>query len=123
MECTTWPITIEQLKDRGRPLLDGRADSWKAGQHEMGKPYSDDLRQRVVGAGQDGATIREIAEQIGVSIRSVVRFCRPHRETGSISPAKFGGYKGYVLAAREELVGQLVAYRPGPQKATGLPAF
>ena len=40
----------------------------------MGKPYSEDLRVRVVGAAQDGATIPEIAEQLGVSISSVVRF-------------------------------------------------
>jgi transposase len=41
-----------------------------------------------------------------------VRFRRLHRETGSVSPAKFGGYKGYALAAHEELVKQLVAEQP-----------
>src|SRR5258706_10166749 len=70
----------------------------------MGKPYSEDLRERVIGAAQDGATIPEIAEQFGVSISSVVRFRRLHRETGSVSPAKFGGYKAYALAAHEEVV-------------------
>ncbi len=75
----------------------------------MGKPYSEDLRERVIGAAQDGATIPEIAEQFGVSISSVVRFRRLHRETGSVSPAKFGGYKAYALAAHEELVRELVA--------------
>ena len=78
----------------------------------MAKPYSEDLRARVVGTGQDGATIPETAEQLGVSISSVVRFRRLHRETGSVSPAKFGGYKGYALAAHEELVRQLVAEQP-----------
>ena len=85
---------------------------WKGGQHGMGKPYSEDLRERVVGAAQDGATIPETAEQLGVSISSVVRFRRLHRETGSVSPAKFGGYKGYALAAHEGLVRQLVAEQP-----------
>jgi transposase len=75
---------------------------WKVGQHGMGKPYSDDLRERVVGATQDGATIPETAEPLGVSISSVVCFRRFHRETGSVSPAKFGGYKGYALAAHED---------------------
>src|SRR5271167_4310172 len=78
----------------------------------MGKPYSEDLRARVVRAAQDGATIPETAEQLRVSISSVVRFRRLHRETGSVSPAKFGGYKGYALAAHEELVRQLVAEQP-----------
>jgi len=78
----------------------------------MGKPYSEDLRERVIGSAQDGATIPEIAEQFGVSISSVVRFRRLHRETGSVTPAKFGGYKGYALVAHEELVMELVAEQP-----------
>jgi putative transposase len=78
----------------------------------MGKPYSEDLRTRVVRAVEEGATIPEIAERLGVSISSVVRFRRLHRETGSVIPAKFGGYKGYALAAHEDLVRQLVAEQP-----------
>jgi hypothetical protein len=54
-----------------------------------------------------------------VSISSVVRFRRLHRETGSVSPAKFGGYKGYALAAHEELVRELVA----GEQAKGLAAL
>jgi transposase len=75
----------------------------------MAKPYSDDLRARIVEAVEDGATIPESAEQCGVSISSVVRFLRLHRETGSVSPAQFGGYKEFALAAHEELVRKLVA--------------
>ena len=78
----------------------------------MGKPYSEDLRVRVVRAGQHGGTIPEIAEQFGVSISSVVRFRRLDRETGSVSPAKMGGYKGYALAAHEDLIRQLLAEQP-----------
>jgi transposase len=75
----------------------------------MAKPYSDDLRARIVEAVEDGATIPESAEQCGVSISSVVRFLRLHRETGSVRPAQFGGYKEFALAAHEELVRKLVA--------------
>ena len=78
----------------------------------MAKPYSEDLRARVIGAIEDGATIPEAAEQCGVSISSVVRFLRLHRETGSVSAARFGGYKGFALAAHEDLVRQLVAEQP-----------
>ncbi len=78
----------------------------------MAKPYSEDLRTRVVVAIEDGATIPEAAEQCGVSISSVVRFLRLHRETGSVSAAQFGGYKEFALAAHEELVRQLVAEQP-----------
>ena len=78
----------------------------------MAKPYSEDLRARIIEAVEDGATIPEAAEQCGVSISSVVRFLRLHRETGSVSPAQFGGYKEFALAAHEELVRQLVAEQP-----------
>ena len=78
----------------------------------MAKPYSEDLRRRVVGAIEGGATIPEAAEQCSVSISSVVRFLKLHRETGSVGSAKFGGYKDFALAAHEDLVRQLVAEQP-----------
>ena len=78
----------------------------------MAKPYSEDLRRRVIEAIEGDITIPEAAEQCGVSISSVVRFLKLHRETGSISSAKFGGYKDFVLAAHEDLVRQLVAEQP-----------
>ena len=78
----------------------------------MAKPYSEDLRRRVVGAIEGGATIPEAAEQCSVSISSVVRFLKLHRETGNVGSAKFGGYKDFALAAHEDLVRQLVAEQP-----------
>ena len=75
----------------------------------MAKPLSEDLRTRVVAVIESGATIPETAEQCEVSISSVVRFLRLQRETGSVSAAKFGGYKDFALAAHEDLVRQLVA--------------
>ena len=78
----------------------------------MAKPYSEDLRRRVVGAIESGATIPEAAEQCSVSISSVVRFLKLHRETGSVGSAKFGGYKDFALAAHEDLVRRLVAEQP-----------
>ena len=47
-----------------------------------------------------------------MSLSSVGRFLRLKRDTGSISPAKFGGYKPYALAAHEELVRHLLARQP-----------
>jgi transposase len=78
----------------------------------MAKPYSADLRRQVVGTIEGGATIPEAAEQCGVSISSVVRFLKLHRETGSVTPSKFGGYKDFALATHEDLVRQLVAEQP-----------
>jgi transposase len=78
----------------------------------MAKPLSEDLRRRVVVAIEGGATIPEAAEQCEVSVSSVGRFLRLYRETGSISSAKFGGYKDFTLAAHEDMVRQLVAEQP-----------
>jgi transposase len=78
----------------------------------MAKPYSEDLRRRVVETIDGGATIPEAAEQCGVSISSVGRFLRLQRETGGVRAAKFGGYKEFALAAHEELVRSLIENQP-----------
>ena len=78
----------------------------------MAKPYSEDLRRRVIEAIEDDMTIPETSEHCGVSVSSVVRFLKLHRETGSVSWAKFGGYKDFALAAHEDLVRSLVAEQP-----------
>jgi putative transposase len=78
----------------------------------MAKPYSEELRRRAVETISDGATIPETAERCGISISSIVRFLKLHRETGSVSPAKFGGYKDFALADHEKLVRQLVMDQP-----------
>ena len=78
----------------------------------MAKPYSEDLRRRIVETIDGGATIPEAAEQCGVSISSVVRFLKLHRDTGNISAAKFGGYKEFALAPHEEFVRGLIAEQP-----------
>src|SRR5260370_10618638 len=82
------------------------------GGEDVGKRWSGGLRRRVVGTVEGGSTIPEAAGQWGVSISSVVRFLKLHRETGSVESAKFGGYKDFALAAYEDLVRQLVAEQP-----------
>ena len=78
----------------------------------MAKPYSNDLRARVIAAIEEGATREEAAERHDVSLSSVGRLLRLKRDTGSFSPAKFGGYKPYALAAHEQLVRGLLAQQP-----------
>jgi len=78
----------------------------------MAKPYSNDLRARVIAAIEEGATREEAAERHHVSLSSVGRFLRLRRERGSVNAAKFGGYKPYVLARHEELVRHLLAKQP-----------
>ena len=78
----------------------------------MGKPYSEDLRQGVVQAIEAGHSYEEVADLYGVSISSVSRFVTRWRGTGSVSPEKFGGYKGYVLEPYRDRITQWIAARP-----------
>ena len=63
----------------------------------MGKPYSDDLRERVVAAIEAGHTRVKVAELYNMALSTVGGFIKRKRETGSVSPDKFGGYKTFAL--------------------------
>jgi len=78
----------------------------------MGKPYADDLRLVVVRLIEAGHTRPEAAELCGISLSSVGRYLRRYRTTGSVSPDKFGGYKGYALAKHGEWIKRWIAERP-----------
>ena len=78
----------------------------------MGKPYSDDLRERVVAAIESGDTREEVAELYNMALSTVGGFIKRKRETGSVSPDKFGGYKTFSLEPHTDLVRELVAQQP-----------
>ena len=60
----------------------------------MAKPYSMDLRERVVASVERGGLSRnEAARRIGVGISTVIHWVRRFRETGSVAPGQMGGYK------------------------------
>jgi transposase len=78
----------------------------------MGKPYSEDLRRSILQAIESGHSYEEAAGLCGVSVSSVSRFLTRWRSTGSVSPAKFGGYKRHVLERYEKRITQWVAGQP-----------
>jgi len=60
----------------------------------MGKPYSVDLRERVVAAVESrGLSCHQAAAQFGVGISTAINWVRRLRETGSVAPGKMGGHK------------------------------
>lgn len=63
----------------------------------MTRPYSNDLRERVVAAVVKGETTRSVAGRFGVAVSTVVKWHRRYRETGSVSPGKIGGHRRRVL--------------------------
>lgn len=58
----------------------------------MPRPYSMDLRERVVNACKEGGSAqREVAERFGVGLQTVVRWVGRERRTGSVAPSPMGG--------------------------------
>jgi transposase len=65
----------------------------------MGRPYSLDLRERVIAAVEEaGMSRRQAAAQFGLGISTVIVWVRRFRQTGSAAPGKMGGYKPKAIA-------------------------
>jgi transposase len=54
----------------------------------------------------------EVAELYNMALSAVGGFIRRKRETGSVSPDKFGGYKTFALEPHTDMVKELVAAQP-----------
>jgi transposase len=78
----------------------------------MPKPYSNDLRERVVREVEAGASRRSVAGKYHVSVSFVIKLMQQWRMQGSVQPAKFGGYKGYALAEHQKMVRQFLNEKP-----------
>ena len=78
----------------------------------MVKPYSDDLRERVVAALGAGESCRTVAQRFGIAPSTVVKWSKRLRETGSVSPAKMGGYVDYRLQPHRDFIHASVAATP-----------
>jgi transposase len=70
----------------------------------MAKPYSIDLRERVVKRTLAGESIRAVGEAFEVSSSAVSKWSGRQRTTGSVAPAQIGGYKPVILAAHRDFV-------------------
>src|SRR5262245_52252545 len=67
------------------------------GQHDMARPYSQDLRDRVIGSVVSGRTCRATAALFGVSVASVVKWSQRWRVSGSAAAKPMGGWKQLLL--------------------------
>src|SRR6266853_3666416 len=69
----------------------------------MGRPYSRDLRERVVAAvEEDGMSRRQAAAHFAVGISTVINWVRRFRETGSVAPGQMGGHKPKAIRDEHE---------------------
>jgi putative transposase len=57
-----------------------------------------DLRERAMARKAAGETNREIAEALDISASCVSKWTKRQRETGSLAPAQYGGYKRRTLS-------------------------
>jgi transposase len=70
----------------------------------MGRPYSIDLRERVVAAVETGGlSCHRAAEQFGVGVSTAIRWVGRLRETGSVAASKIGGYKPRAIAGEHRI--------------------
>lgn len=68
----------------------------------MARPYSYDLRERVVATAAGGRSCRAVAELFGVSVASVVKWSRRARATGTAAAKPMGGRRPYLLEHRRD---------------------
>ncbi len=70
----------------------------------MARPYSVDLRERVVSAVEAGGSSRSVAARFGVAVSSVVKWSQRYRATGSVAPGQMGGHRRRVLAPHRDFI-------------------
>ena len=74
----------------------------------MPRPYSLDLRERVVSAVERGQSCRAVAELFDVSVSSVVKWCQRSRVSGSPMSKPMGSrLKRKLLAERDWILARL----------------
>jgi transposase len=78
----------------------------------MAKPYSIDLRERIVRAVEAGSSRRAAAAQFAVSESCAIKLVQRWERTGSVAPAVRGGKKPFALAGHEDRVRALLAAQP-----------
>src|ERR1700745_3706989 len=77
----------------------------------MAQSYSGDLRQRVIGTVEAGASRREAADLFDISISSAIRWMQRWRDEGSSEPKARGGSRSALENYAERILA-LVAEHP-----------
>jgi transposase len=78
----------------------------------MARPYSQDLRERVVASVMGGRSCRATAALFGVSVASAVKWCQRYRSTGIAAAYWMGGHRRRVLAGERDWIVARIAEKP-----------
>ena len=69
----------------------------------MARPYSNDLRERVVAAVlEDGLSCHRAAKRFGVAASTAINWVRRLRETGAVAPGQIGGHRPRTIRGEHE---------------------
>ena len=82
-------------------------------QHQRGKAYSQDLRERVFAASDDGSRVGEVAEVLRVSVAYVSKALTRRRTTGETTARPQRGHQTPKLAAFYAAIRAYVGERRG----------
>ena len=74
----------------------------------MAKPYSQDLRDRVIGAVDSGISARAASRLFGISESTGIKWVARWRRPGSIGAKRMGGYKRSPLDSHVDLIVELI---------------
>jgi transposase len=85
----------------------------------MTKPYAMEMRERAVRFVEAGESRHAVAERLGVSISSVIKWLQRFSKTGSVAPGKVAGHRRAKIAGahRDWVLAQVEA---GDVKLHGL---
>src|SRR6478609_5057174 len=78
----------------------------------MPRPYSQDLRDRVVASVAGGRSRRATAAIFSVSVATVVRWSQRFQTTGSTAALAMGGHRPHRLASRRDWLLARIAEKP-----------
>ena len=86
----------------------GESDSvLMCGVEGMTRPYSDDLRLRVVCAVAAGGSCRVVGKRFSIGVSTVVRWAQRLRATGSVAPKPMGGARQALVRERDWLLARI----------------
>jgi transposase len=94
-------LNRDSQSEREGGVFGGDSPFWGC---QMARPYSWDLRERVVEAVNEGATRSEAADRFDVSISSAVRWHLAWRETGRFAAKPYGGSRSPLEDYAEEII-------------------
>ncbi len=76
------------------------------------RPYSEDLRKRVIAAKRAGKSSAEVAERLALSQRTVERYWERYGQKGHCRVEQIGGYRRSRLAGHEKVVAAWIEAQP-----------